>query len=414
MSESAVYPQALDVEAVRREFPALASGFAFLDNAGGSAVLKRVADRIANYLTTTSVQLGASYGPSAEAAEKVAAAQAAVARFINARHVDEVVLGGSTTLLLHLLGQAIEPSITPGDEIIVTDVDHESNIGPWRRLEKAGAVLREWRVNRETMDLELDDLDALLTDRTAWVAVTHCSNILGTVVPVAEVARRAHAAGARLCVDGVGYAPHRLVDVRASGADIYVLSFYKTFGPHYAVMWGERDLLRSLPGLNHYFITDVPGKLQPGGVNYELVHGCAGITEYLQDVGRSLGAPGDDRGLMQAAYDAFEAHEDALAERLLTWLRARPDARILGRATVGARARVPTISFTLGDRRSEEIVRHVDGHGIGIRFGDFYAKRLIPALGADRNGGVVRVSMAHYNTPEEIDRLIGALEMAPR
>ncbi|WP_404379573.1 cysteine desulfurase-like protein [Caenispirillum salinarum] len=402
----------LDIDALRREFPALSQDFVFLDNAGGSAVLKRVADRVADYLLTTSVQLGASYRPSAEAAEKVAAAQAAVARLLNAPHPDEVVMGGSTTLLLHLLGEALEPSVRPGDEIIVTDVDHEANVGPWRRLERAGAIIREWRVNRDTMDLEMEDLEALLSDRTTWVAVTHCSNILGTVVPVAEVARRVHAAGARLCVDGVGYAPHRLVDVQASGADVYALSFYKTFGPHYAVMWAGRDLLDALPGLNHYFITDAPGKLQPGSVNYELVHGCGGIADYLTDTGRALGAAGDDRALMAAAFDAFTAHEDRLSERLLSYLRGRPDVRILGRPRVGNGDRVPTISFTVGNRTSEDIVRRVDRHGIGIRFGDFYAKRLIPALGADRNGGVVRVSMAHYNTAGEIDRLISALDDA--
>jgi len=252
----------------------------------------------------------------------------------------------------------------------------------------------------------------LLGPRVQWLAMTHASNILGSVNPVEEVARRVHAVGGRVCVDAVAYAPHRLVDVQACGADIVVFSFYKVFGPHYAVMWVQRDLLLALPSLNHYFIgPDVlPYKLQPGNVNYELSYGCIGIGEYLRDTGTALGATGSSRERMQAAFDAFEAHEDALAERLLGWLRCQRSVRIIGQPTASGGQRVPTISFVVAATPSERIVRHVDGHGIGIRFGDFYAKRLIEALGLQAQGGVVRVSMAHYNTLDEIDRLILALE----
>ncbi|KPF69415.1 aminotransferase [beta proteobacterium AAP99] len=405
---------ALDLDAIRAEFPALAQDFVFLDNAGGSQVLGRVADRIRDYLLSTSVQLGASYAVSQAASERVLEARRSVAQLINAAHDEEVVMAGATTLLMHLLTTAIAPSIQPGDEIIVTETDHESNVGGWMRLQAQGAVVKLWPVNRETLELDLAMLDTLLSPRTRWVAMTHASNVLGTVNPVAEVARRVHAVGGKLAVDGVAYAPHRLVDVHASGADVYVFSFYKIFGPHYAVLWGRRELLLGLPSLNHFFIGPevLPYKLQPGNVNFELSYGCIGIADYLQHVGRTLGAAGTPRQQMQAAFDAFAAHEDTLAEQLLGWLRARKGVRIFGRPQVQQADRMPTISFVVAGQRSEDIVRAVDAHRIGIRFGDFYARRLADALDLHAHGGVVRVSMAHYNTASEIDRLIRALDQA--
>ena len=403
---------ALNLDLIRAEFPALQDGCVYLDNAGGSQVLKRVADRVSDYLLTSSVQLGASYAQSQAAGERVLAARRSVAQLINAPADDEVVMGGATTSLMFLFTQALLPGVKPGDEIVVTNTDHEANIGCWMRLRQAGAVVKVWEVNPQTLALDLADLDRLLSPRTTWVAMTHASNILGTVNPVAEVARRVHAVGGRLCVDAVAYAPHRLVDVQASGADAYVFSFYKVFGPHYAVLWLRRDLLLGLPSLNHYFIGPevVPYKLQPGNVNYELSYGCIGISDYLVHVGDTLGATGTERQKMQAAFDAFEAHENLLAERLLAYLRSKPSVRVIGHDSATDGQRVPTISFVAGQQSSEAIVRHVDQYGIGIRFGDFYAKRLIEALGLQAQGGVVRVSIAHYNTLDEIDRLIQHLD----
>lgn len=403
---------ALNLEQIRAEFPALAGDTVFLDNAGGSQVLRRVADRVCDYLLTNSVQLGASYATSRLAAEKVLTARLAVAELINAPFDEEVVMGGSTTALMFMLTQALMARVKPGDEIIVTETDHEANIGGWTRLQQAGAVIRIWRVDRQSLALELHDLDQLLSPRTTWLAMTWASNVLGTVNPVSEVARRVHAVGGRVCVDAVAYAPHRLVDVQASGADVVVFSFYKVFGPHFAVMWVQRELLLALPSLNHYFIGPevLPYKLQPGNVNYELSYGCIGIRDYLCDTGKALGATGTPRQHMQAAFDAFEQHENALAERLLQWLRDQKNVRIIGRAAADDAQRVPTISFVVGGMASEAVVHHVDRHGIGIRFGDFYARRLIEALGLQGQGGVVRVSMAHCNTPGEIDRLIQHLD----
>ncbi len=413
---------ATDLNRIRAEFPALNGDTVFLDNAGGSQVLQRVADRVRSYLLTSSVQLGASYAASVTAGEKVLAARRAVATLINAPHDDEVVMGGATTALMFVLTQALragpQPQIGPGDEIIVTETDHEANIGGWMRLREAGAVLKIWPINPATLALDLADLDALLSPRTRWLAMTWASNVLGTVNPVAEVARRVHAVGGRVCVDAVAYAPHRLVDVQASGADVVVFSFYKVFGPHYAVMWVQRELLLQLPSLNHYFIgPDVlPYKLQPGNVNYELSYGCIGIHDYLVDTGRALratdstGSSGTPRQRMQAAFDAFEVHENALAEQLLAYLRGKPGLRLIGRPASDDALRVPTISFVPASVAPEAVVRHLDQFGIGIRWGDFYAKRLIEKLGLHERGGVVRVSIAHYNTPAEIDRLISHLD----
>lgn len=402
----------LNLANIRAEFPALNNEVAYLDNAGGSQVLRRVADRVRDYLLTSSVQLGASYAQSQDAGVKVLEARRAVATLINAPFDDEVVMGGSSTGLMFQVTHAIQLGIQPGDEIIVTNTDHEANIGGWMRLQAAGAVVKVWAVNPESLSLDLADLDKLLTPRTKWVAMTHASNILGTVNPVAVVAKRVHAVGGRLCVDAVAYAPHRLVDVQASGADLYVFSFYKVFGPHYAVLWVRRELLLSLPSLNHYFIGAdvVPYKLQPGNVNYELSYGCIGINDYLGAVGTQLGATGTLRQKMQCAFDAFEKHEDTMAERLLAYLRSKKSVRIIGKTTAVDGGRVPTISFMVAGQMSESIVRHTDRFQIGIRFGDFYAKRLIESLGLHTQGGVVRVSIAHYNTLEEIDRLIQHLD----
>jgi cysteine desulfurase family protein (TIGR01976 family) len=404
----------LNLDLVRAEFPALAGDTIYLDNAGGSQVLTRVADRVRDYLLTSSVQLGASYAQSAAAGEKVMAARRSVAQLINAEHDDEVVMGGATTSLMFLFTQALLPGIQPGDEIIVTNSDHEANIGGWTRLEKAGAVIKFWNVNEETLALHCSDLQKLLSPRTRWVAMTHASNILGTINPVRKVAALVHQAGAKLLVDAVAYAPHRLVDVQASGADAYVFSFYKVFGPHFAVLWAKRELLLSMPSLNHYFIGRevIPYKLQPGNVNYELSYGCIGISDYLVAMGTSLGGSGTERQRMQTAFNAFERHEDLLAERLLDYLRGRRGVKIIGIPTAIPGGRVPTISFVVKGRESESIVRHLDSFNIGIRFGDFYARRLIEALGLTPQGGVVRVSMAHYNTLDEIDTLIRHLDEA--
>lgn len=401
----------LDLDHVRRQFPALADGFAYFDNAGGSLVLGRVADRVRDYLLTSSVQTGASYRQSRRAVERLAEARARIALMVNASRPEEIVLGPSTTVLFQFLARAMDGRLKAGDEIVVTDFDHESNIGPWRALEKRGIVVKTWGLDPETFEIDLDALDALMSERTRLVAVTHASNILGTVNPVAEIARRVHARGAEIAVDAVAYAPHRAVDVQAWDVDYYVFSFYKTYGPHFAVLYGKYDKLLDLDGLYHYFYgrEKLPMKLEPGNTNYELAWGSAGIVDYLDE----LGGATNDRAAIVSAYDDFTTQETAIGARLLDYLGSRNDVRVIGRKRADV-DRVPTISFKVHGRDSAAIVRKADEHDLGIRFGDFHSRRLVERLGLAGNSGVVRVSMVHYNTLDEVDRLIGAFDAAFR
>jgi selenocysteine lyase/cysteine desulfurase len=214
-------------------------------------------------------------------------------------------------------------------------------------------------------------------------------------------------------VDGVAFAPHRLIDVRGWDVDYYVVSLYKVFGPHHAVLYGKYERLRALANLSHHFVPDdrIPGKLQPGNPNYELSHGSAAIPEYLAALGARSGAPpgASRRQQMAAAFDAIADHEERLAERVLAFLRSRSDIRIIGPTDSGRATRVPTISFVVNGRGSESVVRAIDPMRIGIRFGDFYSRRLIDDLGLAAGQGVVRASFAHYNSREDADRLIAAL-----
>jgi cysteine desulfurase family protein (TIGR01976 family) len=397
----------LDLGFVRSQFPALqASDWAYFDNAGGSQVLRVVAERVADYLLTTSVQLGASYEPSVAAGAKLREARTRIATLLGAARPEEVVLGPSTTQMMRNLCAAMVSQFAPGDEIVLTNFDHESNIGPWLPLQERGVIVKWWSI-RPDMRIDLADLDALLTERTRLVCVTHTSNILGTINPVRDIAARVHAAGARLCVDAVAYAPHRAVDVVASGADFYLFSFYKVFGPHFAVMWGRHEHLLELDGLYHWFYGRemVPMKLEPGNTNYELAWGSAGIVDYLEALGGGSG-----REAIAHAFDAIAVHEEGIASRLLDYLGSRNDVTLVGERTADRAVRVPTISFKVQGRGSGDVVRGTDPHRIGIRFGDFHSRRLVEHLGQAGEGGVVRVSMAHYNTQEEVDRLILALE----
>ncbi len=409
-----VTPRALDVAAARRRFPALASGFAFFDNAGGSQILGSVADAIRDYLLTSNVQLGASYEISRRATERVAAGVRAAAALMNAAEPAEIVLGPSTTQLLANLGRAMAPSLGPGDEVIVTDADHESNVGPWVRLAERGVAVRVWEVEPDSQELATSRLAALLTERTRLVCMPYVSNVIGSIHPVAEAVRLAHAAGAQLLVDAVACAPHRAIDVRALDVDYCVLSLYKVFGPHNAALYGKRERLLDLAGINHFFFgrDAIPAKLQPGGATYELAAGLPAVVAYLDELGGGSGTPEAAAGRrpLEAAFDAIAAHEERLVAPLLDFLAGRRGVRILGRREADRRVRVATVSFTVAGRRPEEITAHLDARGIGARHGDFYARRLLAALGLLEAGGVVRVSMAHYNSAEEVAKLVQHLD----
>ncbi|KZL48378.1 MULTISPECIES: cysteine desulfurase-like protein [Cyanophyceae] len=405
----------LNIDKVRPYFPALAGDWTFFDNAGGSQTLKKVVDRISEFLLTTDVQLGASYAVSQLAGERVALANGGMATLINAKSPQEVVMGSSTTMMLKILSLCLSQTFTPGDEVIVTNCDHEANIGAWVALEKQGIKVKVWQVRPDTLELHLEDLELLMSGRTKLVALTHASNILGTINPIKEITAFVHERGALVCVDGVAYAPHRLIDVQDLDVDFYVLSCYKVYGSHCALLYGKKEHLFRIPGLNHYFIeqSDIPYKFQLGNLNFELTYGMLGLCDYLSELAQLH--YGDDtapdlRGQMAEVFDLISVHEENLSDRLLEYLNSRPKIRVIGKTTAQRELRVPTISFTVDGIHSSTIPPQVDSAYIGIRYGDFYAKRLIEYLGLASQGGIIRVSMVHYNTLAEVDRLIAALE----
>ncbi|MEO1449987.1 MAG: cysteine desulfurase-like protein [Bacteroidota bacterium] len=402
----------LNLDFVRSHFPALAGAWTFMDNAGGSQTLKLVTDRMSRYLLEANVQHGASYAVSQKAMAWVREATEAMQALVNAADPQEIVMGPSATALFRILSLGMARFLKPGDEIIVAQTDHEANVSPWTDLEREGFIVKVWNI-RSDMQLHLEDLERLWTDRTRLLAVTHCSNVLGTIHPVRQWADWVHSRGGWICVDGVAYAPHRRVDVRALDVDFYVFSTYKVYGPHYGLLYGRKEHLLRIPGLNHYFIRedDLPYKFQPGNVNFELAYSMLGLTDYLRAIAAEHGQPAADIAVTaDTAFGLFAAHEAQLAEKLLSFLNKRDDIQIIGLPTADPTRRVPTISFVQQGRSSEEIVLAVDSANIGIRFGDFYAKKLIEGLGLEAQQGVVRVSLVHYNTEEEVDRLIEVLE----
>ncbi len=400
----------LDIDFVRAQFPALSGEWAFMDNAGGSQVLRRVADRVSDYLLTSNVQTGASYAPSRLSTERVSQTREAFARFMNC-DPGEIVEGPNTTILLRFLSEAMTGRLRPGDEIILTNVDHEANIGPWLKHQERGVAIKWWRCDPETFELDLETLKGLMSERTRLVCVTHASNILGTINPIAEIADIVHGAGAELVVDAVAYAPHRAIDMQALKADYYVFSVYKVFGPHHAVMYGRRDRLEALDNIYHYFFdkSRVPHKLEPGNINYECAWGAMGAVDYVEELGRMAGADGR-RDAVEAGFAAIAEQERVLTGRLMDYLVSRNSVRVIGRTSTAIGDRVSTVSFTVGSESSKRIVDAVDAARIGIRHGDFYARRIVEEHGLTARDGVVRVSMVHYNTVDEVDRLIAALE----
>ena len=404
---------ALDMKFVRDQFPALNKGWVFLDNAGGSQILKGAVEKMNEYLFNNNVQLGGSYEVSQQAAKAMMQGREAVATLVNATRPEEIYFASSSTVALQVLSRAMESQLQAGDEIIITNSDHESNVGPWVRLADKGVVIKIWKVNPETYELELDKLSELMNEKTKLVCVAHVSNLLGTINPVKEIAKLVHDNGARICVDGVAYAPHRAVDVADWDVDYYAFSLYKTYGPHFAAMYGKYDLLLELDNLYHYFYDKekVPAKLEPGNASYELSYSITGIVEYLEQLGAQAGCTGTKREKVVAAYADMTAQENIIAEMLMSYLRGRNDCKIIGLTKGDDPRRVPTISFTIDGKDPDQVCRKVDIHKVAIRFGDFHARRLAEDLGLMENNGVIRVSMTHYNTVEEIKDLIKALDL---
>lgn len=399
----------LDVGFARSQFPPLNNGIAFLENAGGTYVPRQVVDRVTHYMSALQVQPAWGFATSAEASRLIEEGQALVAAYLNA-DADEVLVGPSTTVNVLVLAQAMRTLLSPGDEIIVTNQDHEANSGAWRRLENEGVVIREWPLDPVTAELDPGVLETLVGPRTRLIVMPHCSNVVGSFNDVAGAARIARAAGALIAVDGVAYAPHRLPDVKALDVDFYYFSLYKTFGPHVGAAYARRDVAGRLGPQNHFFLTEAPKTLNPGGPSHEFTAALNGIADYFEALDEhhfALPANGL-RARMERLYAMFAAHEDRLGQYLIDGLKAIPGVTIVGRQSMDGQ-RAPTVSFTVAGREAESVARILWDQGIAVGCGDFYARRCVEALGLLSQGGVIRASLAHYNDEGDVDRLLAVL-----
>lgn len=400
-----------DLDLIRAQFPSLDDKFAFLENAGGSQVPAVVADAIRDYMLSSYVQTGAGYKRSVEATETVERAHAFINRVMNGEGIGDVVLGPSTTQLITMMAECYSRRLEPGDRIIVAETGHEANIGPWWNLRRFGIEVNLWRVDPETLQCSMDELRHLLADgKTKIVAFPHVSNLLGEVVNVAAITNAAHEAGARVVVDGVAYAPHRLIDVKRWNVDWYCYSTYKVYGPHMGALYGRHDAIEDLTGPNHFFIPKdaVPYKFELGGACHE---GCAGLVALGGYLTFLAGAEGEStRSVIERAFNRMEDLELPLQRALIEFLTSKPGVRVVGPASAGLE-RVPTVSFTKEGRRSADIVSEIDATGkFGIRNGNMYAYRMCKSIGLDVDDGVVRVSLVHYNSVDEVRRLAGVLD----
>jgi len=407
----------LAIDFVRRQFPVFqapeTARWAFFENAGGSYVPRQVIDRLTHFFQYTKVQPYGPFPSSAAAGEAMDAGYQAVADLLNAE-VDDLSLGPSTTLNCYVLAQALRPLLEAGDEIVVTNQDHEANIGCWRRLEEFGVVIREWRIDPESGELAIADLDELINDRTRLVCFTLCSNIVGTMNDVAAVCDRARQVGALTVGDGVSFAPHRLMDIRRTPLDVYLFSTYKTFGTHIGVMWIRPEVMALLRPQGHYFNDDKPHyRMNPAGPLHAEVAALAGIAEYVATLyDHHFGdAEADAHSKARQVFDLFALHETRLANRLLDALRSLTDVRIIGRPTAETGRRAATISFVKQGMPSEEVTRRLAQDRIAARHGHFYALRCLEALGIENpaTSGVVRISLVHYTTEDEVTRLVDCL-----
>jgi selenocysteine lyase/cysteine desulfurase len=403
----------LDTEFVRAQFPAFSQpeleGQAFFENAGGSYPCRQVVERLTRFYTSRKVQPYAPYAASQLAGAEMDEARTRLAALMGVES-DEVSFGPSTTANTYVLAQAFATALKPGEAIIVTDQDHEANSGPWRRLAERGIDIREWRIDPETGHLPLEGLEGLMADGAVrLVCFPHCSNVVAEVNPVAEITALAHAAGARVCVDGVSYAPHGLPDVGALGADIYLFSAYKTYGPHQGIMVIRRDIGMALPNQGHYFNADTLYKrFTPAGPDHAQVAASAGMADYIDALAAHHGAAAlEPRARAAKVHDLMRAQEVAVLEPLLDYLLKRNDIRLLGPRKAGARA--PTLALH-ADRPGEGLAAQLAAHGIMAGGGSFYADRALAAQGVDPAHGVLRLSFVHYTTATEVDRLIRALD----
>ena len=406
----------IDLEFIRAQYPVFSNPatarWAMFENAGGSYVPAQVTERLDHFFRFTKVQPYGPFEAAIEAGEAMDEGYQVLAGLLNC-HVDELTMGPSTSMNTYVLAQAVRPFLRPGDEIVVTNQDHEANIGCWRRLAEFGAVIKEWRIDPQTGELSLADLAALLSERTRLVCFTLCSNIVGTMNDYQAIANMAHDVGALAIGDGVSYAPHQNLDVAASGLDIYLFSTYKTFGPHLGIMWINPAILDRLEPQGHYFNREIPHyNFNPAGPLHAEIAATAGIGTYLDAVyDHHFNAKEPDFHMRaQRVFALFHRHETVLANRILAAIKGIKGSRIIGRHQAEEGRRAATIAFTVAGMSSREAAERLSRKALAVRNGDFYAVRCLEGLGiADVEDGIIRISLVHYNSAEEVDRLVAAL-----
>jgi len=401
---------------VRGLFPALNSGdnFVFFDNGAGAQVPQVVLDAVQNHLLMRHVQRGGRYGRSQEVDAGIQRARQSVATFLNAREPEEVAFGMNATSFIRIVSLALAETLRDRKEIIVSDMDHEANVATWLILQRQGVQIRWWKM-RDDGTLHVEDLKPLLNDRTRLVACTLASNALGSIVDVKEVARLAHAAGAEIFLDAVHYAPHGPIDVQDLDCDYLVCSGYKIFAPHMGFLWGKRKALEALPTFREDFIPDtVPTKIEVGTFVYENVAGMDAAIGYLEELGGRVsknGRPASRRAALVVAMEVIRDYETALSSRILEGLARMKTVTVYGIKNSGPmHMRVPTICFNVDEVSPAQVASGLAERGIGVRDGNMYSPRLLARLAIAPESGAVRASLAHYNSVEEVDRFLGALQ----
>jgi cysteine desulfurase family protein (TIGR01976 family) len=408
----------LDLEFVRSNFPAFArpinDGQSFFENAGGSFACRQTIDALHEYYTDCKVQPYSEFESSRRGGELMDRSRArwAEALGVEAR---EVVFGPSTSANTYVLAHAFADVLEPGNEVIVTNQDHEANTGAIRRIaERVGCTVKEWTIDPATGMLDIDEFEALLGERTGLVTVPHASNIVGSENDVTTITKLAHGVGARVIVDGVSFAPHSIPDVGAIGADVYLFSLYKTYSVHQGLMVVRAGLMAELPNQSHFFNDAVADKrLNPAGPDHAQVASAGAVLDYVGAFHQHHGgSASDDLRTASAGTSAlWRAHEDALTPRILDALAARDDVRLLGPATVDAfdGHRCPTVAFSPLARDPQDVAHGLVERGVQTSSGHYYAARVLDGLGVDPDRGVVRLSFVHYTSADDVDRAVEAL-----
>ncbi len=407
---------AFDVEALRRRFPSLSieeggRPIALFDGPGGTQVPDTVIEAIADYYRTSNANHDGAFLTSRRSDAAVHEAHVAMADLLGAASADEIKFGANMTSLTFHVSRSIAATMAPGDEIVVTILDHEGNVGPWKAIAAdRGLVVKTLDIHETDCTLALEGLDALLTDRTKLVAVGWASNAVGTINPVAEIVRRAHAAGAWTYVDAVHAAPHLPIDVRAVDTDFLACSTYKFFGPHAGVLYGRAAILERLPA---YKLRPATDRFETGTGNFEGLAGVTAAVDYLAGIGAAYGeapAGASRRDRVTAGMVAIRAYELDLYRRLADGLEAIPGLRLYGITDHDRFAsRTPTAALRLNGIAPRAVAEALGDEGIAVWDGDFYATGLMERLGLLESGGVVRIGLTHYNTAGEVDRLVEAL-----